>query len=261
LYIGTLLIRANQASDGLRLLGEANRIDSGCPLVSLQIGLGIVAANGDAALASRALNRAIGGRGLSQWIKTPAKLWLDGFPEGRSYIRRLAAKHRYSCPVFGTDVGALIRQAELALAQAEYRQDHFQEAADQYERLLHDAPPSAPLVRGLGLSLARLERYDQAYKPLRAALDMEEPKDPLTAGYLGQCGMGANQQRGLRPGPAATGVHYHRRPTTAMRCAGQCERRGFRGRRCVCTAGQGCAPGSPLRMRLAVLSGCPGSWL
>jgi tetratricopeptide (TPR) repeat protein len=188
LYLGVLRLRAGQTQEGLRFLGEANRIDAHCPLVPLELGIGLVAANGDSGLASRALQRAVGSRGLSPWVQSPEKLWVEAFPEGRSYVRRLASKQSFSCPVFGSDVAALVRQGEHALAQAEYRQGNFQEAANRYEKLLHDAPPSAPLVRGLGLSLARLERYDQAYKHLRAALDMEEVKDPLTAGYLALCG-------------------------------------------------------------------------
>jgi Flp pilus assembly protein TadD len=188
LYLGTLKIRDGQIQDGLRLLGEANRIDSNCPLVSLELGVGVVAANGDSGIAARALQRALGQRGLAPWLKQPQRLWTDAFPEGRSYVWKLALKHQFVCPVFGSDVAALVRQGEFALAQAEYRQGHFQEAADRFAHLLQDAPPSAPLLRGFGLSLARLERYDQAYKHLRAALDMEEPKDPLTAGYLALCG-------------------------------------------------------------------------
>src|SRR5262249_46396769 len=132
--------------------------------------------------------RALGQRGLAPWVKQPQRLWTDAFPEGRSHVWKLALKHQFVCPVFGSDVAALVRHGEFALAQAEYRQGHFQEAADRFAHLLQDAPPSGPLLRGLGLSLARLERYDQAYKHLRAALDMEEPKDPLTAGYLALCG-------------------------------------------------------------------------
>ncbi len=188
LYLGTLRVRTGHIQEGLRLLGEANRIDANCPLVSLELGVGIVMAQGDGALAVRALQRALGPRGLAPWVKTPEKFWVETLPEGQSFVRRLALKHSFHCPVFGNDIAALIRQAQLALAQAEYRQGKFQEAANHYAKLLQDAPPSAPLLRGLGLSLARLEQYDQAYKHLRAALDMEEPKDPLTAGYLALCG-------------------------------------------------------------------------
>jgi tetratricopeptide (TPR) repeat protein len=188
LYLGTLRIRTGQTQEGLRLLGEANRVDTGCPLVSLELGIGMIAGNGDSAIAGRALQRALGPRGLGLWRKQPQNLWSQTFPEGRSYIQWLAVKHSFVCPVFGNDIAAIARQGEIALAQAEYRQGHFQDAADRFARLLQDVPPSAPLLRGLGLSLARLERYDQAYKHLRAALDMEEPKDALTAGYLALCG-------------------------------------------------------------------------
>jgi tetratricopeptide (TPR) repeat protein len=133
---------------------------------------------------------------LAPWLKQPEKLWSQTFPEGRSYIERLARKHAFVCPVFGNDVAALAQQGEFALAHAEYRQGEFRNAADRFAKLLQDAPPSAPLLRGLGLSLARLERYDQAYKHLRAALDMEEPKDPLTAGYLALCGAMGKPIRG-----------------------------------------------------------------
>jgi tetratricopeptide (TPR) repeat protein len=188
LYLGTLRIRTGRVQEGLRMLGEANRVESTCPLVSLELGVGMVAANGDSALASRALQRALGPRGLAPLAKQPQRLWTDTFPEGRSYVQRLAARYPFTCPVFGSDVAAIARQGEYALAQAEYRQAHFREAADRYARLLQDEPPSAPLLRGLGLSLARLELYDQAYKHLRAALDMDEAQDPLAAGYLALCG-------------------------------------------------------------------------
>src|SRR4029077_2469346 len=83
---------------------------------------------------------------------------------------------------------AVTRQGRLALAQALYRQGSFQDAADLFGKLLNETPPPAVLLRGFVLSLARLGRYDQAYKHLRTALEQEEPKDPFTAGYLALCG-------------------------------------------------------------------------
>jgi tetratricopeptide (TPR) repeat protein len=188
LYLGALLVRAGRMQDGLRFLAEANRLDPNCPLVTLQLGTGIVAAGGDSSLAARAIQRALGPRGLGLWVKSPQRVWIEAFPEARSYVRRLASKHAYVCPVFGGDVAGMIRHGQFALAQAYYRQGHFQEAADLFGKLLQDSPPSASLLRGFGLSLARLERYDQAYKHLRGALELEEPKDPITAGYLALCG-------------------------------------------------------------------------
>jgi tetratricopeptide (TPR) repeat protein len=187
-YIGTLLHRQGQPQEGLRYLAEANRVDAGCPFVTWQMGISLVAAGGDSLLALKALQRALGPRGLGLWTTRPERAWVEAFPEGKSYVRRLAARHPFVCPVLGSDLGFIVRQGQTALAQAHYRQGNFQEAADLYTKLLQDSPPTLPLLRGLGLSLARLERYDQAYKHLRIALEQENPKDPFTAGYLALCG-------------------------------------------------------------------------
>jgi tetratricopeptide (TPR) repeat protein len=185
-YLGAVLHRVGRSQEALRSLGEANRIDAGCPFVTWQMGVALVAANGDSGLALRALQRALGPRGLPLWSPAPQRAWVEAFPEGRSYVRRLASKHPFVCPVLGGDLGAIIREGQFALAQAHYRQGAFQEAADLFNKLLQETAPT--LLRGLGLSLARLQRYDQAYKHLRAALEQEQPKDPFTAAYLALCG-------------------------------------------------------------------------
>lgn len=188
LYQGALLLRAGRPQEALRHFSEANKIDSTCPFVTWQLGTAIVAAGGDSGLAARALQRALGPKGLGLWAGSPERAWIEAFPEGRSHVRRLASRHRYVCPVFGGDLNVMIQQGQQALAQAQYRLGNYQEASDLYAKLLQDCPPTVPLLRGLGLSLARLERYDQAYKHLRTALEQEEPKDPFTAGYLALCG-------------------------------------------------------------------------
>ena len=121
-------------------------------------------------------------------VTSPERAWVEAFPEGRSYVRRAATKYSFVCPVLGGDLGAIIREGQFALAQAYYRQGAFQEAADLFNKLLQETAPTAALLRGLGLSLARLQGYDQAYKHLRAALEQEQPKDPFTAAYLALCG-------------------------------------------------------------------------
>jgi tetratricopeptide (TPR) repeat protein len=188
LYIGMLLHRQGRPQEGLRYLAEANRVDAGCPFITWQMGVSLVAGGGDNSLALRALQRAVGPRGLSMWTHHPDRAWVEAFPDGKSFVRRLASRHSYACPVLGSDLAVILRLGQLALAQAQYRQGNFQEAADLYTKLLQDSPPTLALLRGLGLSLARLERYDQAYKHLRIALDQENPKDPFTAGYLALCG-------------------------------------------------------------------------
>ncbi|HBI43215.1 MAG TPA: hypothetical protein DDY78_10220 [Planctomycetales bacterium] len=206
-YIGAVLHRVGRSQEALRYLGEANRIDAGCPFVTWQMGVALVAANGDSGLALRALQRALGSRGLPLWSPTPQRAWVEAFPEGRSYIRRLASKHPFVCPVLGGDLGAILREGQFALAQAHYRQGAFQEAADLFHKLLQETAPTPALLRGVGLSLARQQRYDQAYKHLRAALEQEQPKDPFTAAYLALCGaMGRPTQPEDKPKNVAWAV-------------------------------------------------------
>jgi tetratricopeptide (TPR) repeat protein len=187
-YLGAILHRLGRPQEALRSLGDANRLDPGCPFVTWQMGLSLVAAGGDCNMATRALQRALGPRGFPMWAANPERAWVEAFPEGKSYIRRMASKHRFVCPVLGGDLGAVILQGRLALAQALYRDGKPQEAADLFTKLMQETAPTPMLLRGLGLSLAKLERYDLAYKHLRTALEQENPKDPFTAGYLALCG-------------------------------------------------------------------------
>jgi tetratricopeptide (TPR) repeat protein len=204
LYLGALLLRRDRPQEALRYLAEANRTDGSCPLVTLQLGMAIVTAGGDSRIAIQALQKACGPRGLGLWLQEPVKasgaksaappkpgterFWVEAFPENRSFVRRLALKHPYLCPILGNDLAAMLRQGQFALAQAQYRLGNFQDAADLFTKLLQESPPTVPLLRGLGLALAQLQRYDQAYKHLRIALEQEEPKNHLTAGYLALCG-------------------------------------------------------------------------
>jgi len=187
-YLGVLLYRQGKATESLRYLAEANRVDASCAFVTCQMGVSLVAAGGDSGLALRALQRALGPRGFGLWAARPDRAWVEAFPEAHSYVRRLANKYPYVCPVLGSDLTVIVRQGQFAMAQAHYRHGDFQEAADLFAKLLQDSPPTVPLLRGLGLALARCGRFDQAYKHLRIALEQEEPKDPFTAGYLGLCG-------------------------------------------------------------------------
>jgi tetratricopeptide (TPR) repeat protein len=206
LYLGMILLRQGKSQEALRALAEANRVDASCPFVPLHMGLALVAANGDASLAARALQRALGQRGLGQWVKEPQRAWSEAMPEGRSYIRRLAPKYEYHCPLHGNELLPLINRARFALGQAHHRLGQYAEAADVYARLLQDSPPTPAVLRAHGLALAKLERYDQAYKQLRIALE-QEPDDHLTAGYLAVCGaLGKPTQEDDRPRNIAWGI-------------------------------------------------------
>jgi tetratricopeptide (TPR) repeat protein len=206
LYLGMVLLRQGKPQEALRALAEANRVDANCPFVPLNMGLALVAANGDAGLAVRALQRALSQRGLLQWLKTPEKAWSDGMPENRSHVRRLAVKHDYVCPLLGDNLVAMVNRGRFALGQALHRTGQYADAAEVYAKLLQDAPPTPEVLRAHGLALAKLERYDQAYKQLRIALE-QQPADVMTAGYLALCGaLGKPTQEEDRPRNVAWSV-------------------------------------------------------
>jgi tetratricopeptide (TPR) repeat protein len=188
LYLGALLLREGRPDEALRHLAEANRLDATCPFVTWQLGTAMLAAGGDALIAVRALQRALGLRGLQLWVHTPQRAWVEGFPEKRSFVRGLAAERRFHCPLFGDSVALMLRQGQVALGQGQYRLGHYEDAARTFHHAFQEGVPSLPVLRGLGLSLARLERFDEAFKHLRAAHELEEPKGFLTAGYLALCG-------------------------------------------------------------------------
>ena len=188
LYIGAILLRSGRAKEALRFLTEANRLDANCPFITLQLGAAIVTAGGDTNMAVRALQRALGPKGLGLWQDEPQRAWVEGFPENRSYVRKLASEFPFTCPLFGEDMKYLIRQGNLALAQGHFKLNNFQEAAELFDKVLKEGAPSLPVLRGLGLSLAKLGRFDDAFIHLRTAHEMEELKDRLTTGYLALCG-------------------------------------------------------------------------
>lgn len=188
LYLGAILLRTGLAKESLRFLTEANRMDANCPFITLQLGAAIVSAGGDTNMAVRALQRALGPKGLGQWQENPDRAWVEGMPENRSYVRKLADEFPFLCPLFGEDMKYLIRQGNLALAQGQFKLNNFQEAAVLFDKVLKEGAPSLPILRGLGLSLAKLGRYDDAFVHLRTAHEMEEEKDRLTTGFLALCG-------------------------------------------------------------------------
>lgn len=195
LYVGALLLRKGQAKESLRFLTEANRMDANCPFITLQLGAAIVTAGGDTKYAVRALQRALGPKGFGMWREDPHRAWVEGFPDNRSYIRKLASEFAFTCPVFGDDLKFLFRQGNLALAQGQFKLGNFKEAADLFDKVLKEGAPSLPVLRGLGLSLAKLSRYDDAFVHLRTAHEMEEEKGRLTAGYLALCGAAGKPSR------------------------------------------------------------------
>jgi hypothetical protein len=195
-YLGALLLRQGSAAAGLRYLSEANRQAPDCPWVAWQLGLAVQAAEGDGQLVVRALQRALdrllalrGSQPLSAaGGQMPGqRLWLAGLAESGSYILRLAAEYPFRCPIVGDNLEVMIQQVRLALGQALYQIGNYQAVVDLYQAMLRESPPTLPVLRGLGQALARQGQYEDAYNPLRAAYDQEEPRNLYTCCYLALC--------------------------------------------------------------------------
>jgi tetratricopeptide (TPR) repeat protein len=201
LYLGGVLLRLGRPKEALRYLTEAKRIDSNCALVALHLGIAMVAAGSDANLAIRALNQAVGSRGLPLWFNEPEKAWIDGLPEDRSYVRKLASKHGFICPLWGNDLHKLVRQGQLALGQAHFRMEHYEAAADTFQKLFNDSAPTHDVLRWLGLALTHLKRYHEAFTHLKTALETEDPQDRMTAAHLALCAACAQPDRPGDKGP------------------------------------------------------------
>ena len=89
-------------------------------------------------------------------------------PENRSYVRRLAVKYDYICPLLGNDLLPAINRGRFALGQAHHRHGPVSPRPPRSTpSCLQDAPPTPEVLRAHGLALAKLERFDQAYKQLR----------------------------------------------------------------------------------------------
>ena len=180
-YLGAVLHRAGRPQEGLRYLGDANRIDAGCPFVTWQMGVSLVAVRrrrrpGRPRPATRARPA-----GLPLWEPAPQRAWVEAFPEGRSYVRRLATKYPYVCPVLGGDLNAVILRGSspwprLTTARGRSRRRPTCTASCCRTRPRRRRCCAASACRWPGWGC-----YDQAYKHLRIALEQEHPKDPFTA--------------------------------------------------------------------------------
>ena len=64
LYLGAIHLTQGQPKEAMRFLTEANRMDPGCPVVTLQLGAAMIAAGGDTQFAVLRLQKSLGPRGL-----------------------------------------------------------------------------------------------------------------------------------------------------------------------------------------------------
>ncbi len=187
LYLGALLLRNGDTKEGLRFLTEANRIDGNCPFVICNLGKAMIDSGGNTQIAVRALQKPLGPQGFAIWEGRQQQAWVEGFPENLSYVHRLASRHKYTCPLWGSDFKLLVREGQTALAQGYYLLHQYDHSVGLFDKLSQTGAPSLKVLRGLGMSLVKQGKFDQAFKHLRAAYELESPKNYLTAGYLGLC--------------------------------------------------------------------------
>jgi tetratricopeptide (TPR) repeat protein len=200
LYLGMLLVRGEIKRDGLRYLAEANRMAPNSPLIGWQVGSGLLTSGGDAGLALRALQKAAGPDGLPKLAGRPDSFWREALPEG-SWIGKAADGRPFTCPLLGGNIPGMVRQAKMALGQALVRQDRTVEAVGVFRELVNEAEPTVGLLRALGISLCRLEQFDEAYAHLKAAYEREETQSPQTTCYLAYSAVNAKPNR-PEDGPA-----------------------------------------------------------
>jgi tetratricopeptide (TPR) repeat protein len=205
-YLGALLRRQENVTEAMRYLAEANRLAPNSGPISIELGQCILAAGGNSLLAVHALLRGMQKLGGAEPTAKAGAAWVEGLPEAHSFVRRLADKYLFTCPVLGTSVVTMMRTARAALAEANYRLGNFAEAVELYQGLLQEAPPTPSLWRGLGRALARQGKYDDAYRHLRAAHEQQaERPDPFTVGYLA---LSAARARPPRPEDQAPNIAW-----------------------------------------------------
>jgi tetratricopeptide (TPR) repeat protein len=158
--------------------------------VSWQLGAALLASGGDALLAIRALQKAIGPEGFPRYLAEPTRLWVDTLPAdswARNVVRRAGThKARFVCPLGFDQLKTVLASARLALAEALVLCNRSAEAVPIFDELLR-TDDSLPIRRGLGLALAGLDRFDEALPHLQKAHNLEQPPQPRTVGTLAVC--------------------------------------------------------------------------
>lgn len=185
LYLGALLLRHKKPKEAWTFAAEASRLVPSNAFAAWAVGMAI-AQGGTETVALGPLRRALRPDGLLRWWNQPRRAWVEGMPDpAHSFVARLSAEHPYSCPVMG-DIRNMILRGQRAMARVQLRRGRYDRAAQLYQAILQSVPPTGGLLRGLGLSLARLGRYAEAYPALRDAHRLR-PNDYRTAGHLALC--------------------------------------------------------------------------
>ena len=151
------------------MLAEANRLAPQCPLVSWQLGAALLAAGGDALLAVRALQKALGLDGLAKYLGQPNRLWAESLP-GDSWVRNLALRAAaqrtaFRCPLGLDRIDVVLQSARLSLAEALEACGRAGEAVPIFNDLLKSGDTLAGIAAKTGTTVARLEQLNPGIDP------------------------------------------------------------------------------------------------
>jgi tetratricopeptide (TPR) repeat protein len=187
-YLGGLLRRNGQPVEAVRHLALAQRLAPKSGFVSLELGRALMEASGEISLAVRAFERAIESLTATIANGIPGdRAWCEPMPAAHSFVHSRTGLDPFVCPLMGSDIKVLVREAKLALAGVLARARSLPDAIALYRSLLAEAPPTPPVLRGLGQALARQGNYEEAYAQLRLGSENEATADPLTNGYMALC--------------------------------------------------------------------------
>jgi tetratricopeptide (TPR) repeat protein len=182
LYLGAILLKADQAAQAIECLRHAAQIAPDCPTVLAQYGAAIIATNGDAVTAVHALEIATGPEGLSKYARTPTQMW--NTLGSQSWLAALVRKTPVACPLGLDRIEESLATARRFLAVALERSDRASDAAAIYLQAFSAGDHSLDVRKGLGLALARAGSYDEALAHLQAAYERENPPSSSTIGLL-----------------------------------------------------------------------------
>lgn len=182
LYLGVLLMQLGEDFDAFQCLRQAAHLAPECPVILAYYGAAIIANNGDAASAVRALEKATSVDGLGKLSRSKEDVWAALGP--KSWMSALSRRASISCPLGLDKIDEMMAMARRSLAVALERCDRATDAASVYYQSFSAGDHSLEVRRGLGLSLARTELYDDALPHLQAAYERENPPSAALIGNL-----------------------------------------------------------------------------
>ncbi len=191
---------------GLRYLGEANRIDPGCPFVTWQMGVVLAAVNGDAGLTQRCSARPRFTRPAVVECRRPNERGWKHSPKAAltsaAWRRNTPSFVRYSAAIWHDHSGGTIRPGPDVLSSGR----SFKKRPTCSTNCCRNRPPRRRCCAALACRWPGCNATTKRTSTPRR-LEQEQPKDPFTAAYLALCGaMGRPTQPEDKPKNVAWAV-------------------------------------------------------